>query len=467
MRTFFTEFPVNPKKTADDFLGLCLQWIRGMPRRGFKWPEPSLLHLPHEVDVSAPAERMQMRKLCEEGAEGAGIRYHLDDDEGRTWITEAIWWCAENQPIVSIRVICASDIPILHLPTPRKPYLIKLLLRDGWGGNDGDLPVHDSISAMDRDQADHFAAIFSGRKRITLPVVYISRLRDGRCLLREEILAERLGGIAHVLVEENHHFGKAIAPKVNFTNPYLGAIAVYWPEGLGRRIYLPADFHSAQEMQETIYNDIVAALSNRRGQYQCSWNYLEEISARQAIMDMKRRGESDINAFLAEYENDMRAKERRAQEDKEAISRLEKQLKDETQREKGSRGITLPPEIDEFYNGEMIDIIISSLQEYMRNVATGTRREHVLSKILDANTTSHERDAIKNRIKLAFKGYTSMDAKIRAELREIGFAVNEDGKHFKLIFNDDPRYTFTLAKTPGDHRSGKNSASDIVKKLFG
>lgn len=40
----------------------------------------------------------------------------------------------------------------------------------------------------------------------------------------------------------------------------------------------------------------------------------------------------------------------------------------------------------------------------------------------------------------------------------------EDGTHYKITFHD-PRYMFTVSKTPGDHREGKNLISDICKAI--
>jgi hypothetical protein len=59
-----------------------------------------------------------------------------------------------------------------------------------------------------------------------------------------------------------------------------------------------------------------------------------------------------------------------------------------------------------------------------------------------------------------------MDAKTRSALAKLGFDISEDGKHYKAVFQGDGRYTFSISKTSSDHRAGKNTASDINKKLF-
>jgi hypothetical protein len=55
---------------------------------------------------------------------------------------------------------------------------------------------------------------------------------------------------------------------------------------------------------------------------------------------------------------------------------------------------------------------------------------------------------------------------VRQELYDLGFKITEDGKHYKLTYRGDPRYTVILGKTPSDNRSGSNTAAKINKKVF-
>ncbi|MNY75750.1 hypothetical protein D3C86_2151140 [compost metagenome] len=59
-----------------------------------------------------------------------------------------------------------------------------------------------------------------------------------------------------------------------------------------------------------------------------------------------------------------------------------------------------------------------------------------------------------------------MDAATRAGLEALGFSLTEEGKHIKLVYQDDDRYTFILPKSGSDWRGGLNSASDIAKRIF-
>ena len=49
---------------------------------------------------------------------------------------------------------------------------------------------------------------------------------------------------------------------------------------------------------------------------------------------------------------------------------------------------------------------------------------------------------------------------------ELGITISEDGKHYKLTYNNDPRYMVTVGKTPSDNRAGNNNAALINKIMM-
>ncbi|MFO1318556.1 MAG: hypothetical protein U1F52_02985 [Burkholderiales bacterium] len=60
----------------------------------------------------------------------------------------------------------------------------------------------------------------------------------------------------------------------------------------------------------------------------------------------------------------------------------------------------------------------------------------------------------------------SLDQKSKRTLEEMGFELSDDGKHYKIVFQGDDRYSFSLPKSGSDHRGGLNAASDIGRLLF-
>jgi hypothetical protein len=59
-----------------------------------------------------------------------------------------------------------------------------------------------------------------------------------------------------------------------------------------------------------------------------------------------------------------------------------------------------------------------------------------------------------------------MTSSNRAELESLGFDIQDDGKHYKLIYRGDARYPFILAKTGSDWRGGMNAFSDLKRRIF-
>lgn len=89
---------------------------------------------------SNTGEELRMRELrFADGWTAIGIRHDLPDDLGRAWRTECVLKRAVadgGQDLVRLRTQCIAMTLGARLDTPRKPYLIKALLKSGWGGTD-------------------------------------------------------------------------------------------------------------------------------------------------------------------------------------------------------------------------------------------------------------------------------------------------------------------------------------------
>jgi hypothetical protein len=90
----------------------------------------------------------------------------------------------------------------------------------------------------------------------------------------------------------------------------------------------------------------------------------------------------------------------------------------------------------------------------------------VLQALLAAMPDVAEPETRRERLKGILRDFRGLDRESRKELQSLGFEISEDGKHVKIRFQGDDRYTFTLPKSGGDHRGGLNAASDIGRLLF-
>ena len=121
---------------------------------------------------------------------------------------------------------------------------------------------------------------------------------------------------------------------------------------------------------------------------------------------------------------------------------------------------------EDFYQGEIRDIILTTIEEALSATENGTRKRDVLQDILDNNPCAHLSEERRQRVKNLFKGYKSLTGAMRQELQRLGIEITEEGKHYKLTYRGDPRYMVTVGKTPSDNRSGSNNAALINKKML-
>ena len=122
---------------------------------------------------------------------------------------------------------------------------------------------------------------------------------------------------------------------------------------------------------------------------------------------------------------------------------------------------------EEFYEGEIRDLILEMLKSYGRQVAKKSRREHILRDILENNEQTCMFEEKREEIKRILKGYTKVNDSLKRELREFGFLITKEGGHYKLTYNGDPRYLFTMASSGSDSQhGGGNLAAEIIGKVL-
>ena len=109
----------------------------------------------------------------------------------------------------------------------------------------------------------------------------------------------------------------------------------------------------------------------------------------------------------------------------------------------------------DFYPGEIKDLVISTLSKGLEHYPLRSRRHDVVNDVIQSNDfqgISKQRAAEADRL---LKSYSRMTAKIQKGLEDLGFVFYDEGKHYKAKYYDDDRYIVMHAKTPSDHRTEK------------
>ena len=121
-------------------------------------------------------------------------------------------------------------------------------------------------------------------------------------------------------------------------------------------------------------------------------------------------------------------------------------------------------EID-FYQGEVKDLILSTLEKALESIPDKTRRADVVKDMIENNGYQKTSEQRAEEIKRLLKNYDGMSSKTRQALKDLGFEITEDGKHYKITYHGDERYQMAYSKTPSDVRIGKNMVQKTVNLI--
>jgi hypothetical protein len=270
-----------------------------------------------------------------------------------------------------------------------------------------------------------------------------------------------------VVVEPTRRFSRSLQPEVNSENVYGGTIGIYWPDGSGRRsFFVGHEYDGAIDIKRAIIEEVRTALMNRRPMFRCTWSAVQEAVSKAAYASLRASGSNEVKEYIQLFDSEIKARNQELSEAEREIDRLNNEIKRlETLAAVGTVTIRTGPERD-MYDGELREIVRDALQDAVTHVQADSRREHVLKAILQVTPKWEATKTMRETLKDILRGYKTMGSATRKGLENMGFTIEEQGKHYKLIFHDDDRYTFSLAKSGSDHRGGLNASTDISKRLF-
>lgn len=466
MLTFKAQFPVDAARTGTDLLECVRVWLAGSPHSQMR-NKLAGLSLSDGEAVSLDNESLRVSVYRDEGQEIAGARYEKREDDRVTWVTEIVGAKTVDAFDVCVQVSVDSDLPVERLDSGRRPYVLKRIMERMSGGRDGALVVSDRPTYLDESGRDLAARLITADAGVTLPVVYVSATASNLPFIDPVELAKWIAGMAHVVVEPSRAFSFSLMQDVAGENVYGGAVGIYWPDGIGKWVFLPTkDLADPKDLQLAVSRKVRSSLLFQRAKPSCSWLNLQEKIARKRIKELREAGSNDVEAYVRHFDAELKAKE-------EAIERLEAELLRRKYAEGGARtlereGRVIQLELAEpdLFQGECIGIVLDVLAGAAESAGEHTRRGDVLRDIVARNASAGERESILEKLNDVLRQYKSMSAGARAVLEEVGFEIQDEGKHYKLVFRGDSRYPFILAKTSSDWRSGMNAFSKLRRHIF-
>ena len=467
MLTFKTQFPIDASKSTEDLLVCARKWIAGSPHSELA-AKVSHAKLQDGTSLSSINEVLNCSAFRDSETDIAGVRYEKREDGEIRWVTDVVGSKSRNGFTVAVQLSVDSELPVERLDQGKRPYILKSLMQHIGGGVDGDLIVGDTPIRLQEQDLSLAADIISASANYAMPVVYVSAAQNNRPFIDADQIAKWLSGMAHVVVEPSRSFSFKLMHLVYGENVYGGAVGIYWPDGIGKWLFLPTGkYADPKEMQIAVARKVRASLLSQRTKRECTWSNLHELLAKRRLQELKDSGSGDIDEYIRHFDAEIASKD-------DEIRRLEAEL----YRAKYSRqpsigiadengsGLMLASKERDLHQGERLDILIDALRPAAEAAEQHSRRRDVLQNIIDQNDNSGERDAILERLKQLLRQYNSMSSSNRAELESLGFEIHDEGKHYKLIYRNDSRYPFILAKTGSDWRGGMNAFSDLKRRIF-
>lgn len=461
MITYSAQFPVAESLDKKTFVDLVIDWNQGSKYDKFEqleWDGVTFSTEWIEGEKSLSIEELEHKNIV-------AAQFKKEDEHG-VWKTDFILNC--DKKYITIRVALeTTDYTTDFYPTYYPPFFIKKLIYRGYAGMDIDIPVNQEAYSLD-EYRNVLQLLSEGKAGYSMPIVFVSKKEDGNFPVDLSKIAFELQGVAHVLYDGE--------------NIILSKYADYF--GCESRNGMIFVIYPNRNMKRNVIN--LLGTSNDNPEYiisrvkSCVYNYENQIMRKDldtwsGIQNEKLYVQnhsllSDQKALEEENEDLMNVFEEQLSKT-EAIN---KDLSNDIQRlmvenqalrmrlaSKDQKPLLYMGEETEFYEGEIREIILEILEDYKRNIKPGTRREHVVVDVIENNDYKQTQAKRREQIKVALKGYKTLNGSLRNMLESLGFVITDDGKHYKWTYFGDHRYVTTAAKTSSDNRAGMNLASTI------
>ena len=294
-------------------------------------------------------------------------------------------------------------------------------------------------------------------------------------------LSKKLRGIAHVIVQTERSLNGKLKKICDGKNDRNGAIGIYYPaSSLAPRRYY---YRVSEGYDDLLYNkvtrEVIRYVSAQRLEPLYTWSgvnasllydrYTSQKEEKEQAETAKKAAEDEKEAVYKTFGGELKELNEKIQKLNKEITalRTENQGLRAKLMENGTEPILFAGDEKEFFPGEVKEMVLIALEEINKaGTYDGTRKGDLIKDIIRNNFTQHNISARRDRIKSMLNTYKGLDKTLRQKLQDFGFQITEDGKHYKLTYYGDNRYVITLSKTPSDHRSGKNTVSEIIKKIL-
>ena len=322
MLTFKTQFPINPEKDLDDLIEAGRIWLAGSPHSKLAGDMRLASGISDDWSLSKESESVVFAKY-DNGERLCAIRYENTDQNSVRWLTEIAGAKTENEFWVSIQLGVDSELPLENIEYGRRPHILKTIMREIGGGLDGKIPVSDKPIFLSDKELDCAVDIITANADCVMRAVYVSADNNNKPNIDAGQLAEWLSGMAHVIVEPSRSFSFDLMREVYSENAYGGAVAIYWPDGIGKWLFLPkGEEKDPRNMQIAIAKKVRLSLLSQRTKRECTWSYIQELKSKKRIRELRESGSDKVDDYIIAFDEELSSKNEEIQRLEQEINRL-------------------------------------------------------------------------------------------------------------------------------------------------
>lgn len=478
MQLFHTVLPMKESFDSAEYMRFIHTWMAGSRFYTFEnmsW-DPSKGYDLEYVSLEGNA----LLKISSIN-EGTVIGSHLTtkDSNGTIWPTDVIFDASKNTLSVTLNRE-ANDETCFITPTFKTPHLLSMLMQAGVVEDDGYLAISNSPLWVGLSSASVLEKAINKTGDNKLPVVYLSQNVDGKAITNPYSLAKKLQGAAHVLVEADARVTPHLQSTCDSKNAYLGGIGIYFPGNMRSDIRFIPQYIHPDSIEQKIFNAVVNYLNQQQIPNRYTWDGIQnqilrekqdELSLQAQVWRESYAKEIDKSQGLNDIFDQYAANNDELQRQVDTLTTRNQALEVENnwlkQKLQGQDAVPLLfyGSEEEFYPGEIKNILLDLLNDDSQQIQN-TRRGDIVNDLLEANDFDQSQSQRKKQLKEMLTGYKTLDPKLKSDLKSFGYTITGEGKHYKLVYYDDPRYVSTMSKTGSDHRGGLNLASELINKML-
>lgn len=434
MLLYSTMLDVNDTLTKKKFIQLVIKW-----NQESQYEENVIPGLVWDGQMNVRYGDDQHWLEIEEYRNGntVAIRYQKVEENGRIWNSDYVMNFAAGKMHIQLDRSFTGDANDLDQEFSTQHFLT-FLIEEGHLQADGDLPVAREPIYIDKNNS--------------------------------ELLASKLKGVAHVLVQEGLNYDETSKE----LNEHYGAVGVYYPNKAvqPKRFWYKDSAAQRKNMLESVIYAVMTYCYCQQVDGAYTWDGVLNAISRDRLesqREEREQAETEKEQVYSEFDDELRTLQERIDsltQENEAL-RAENAGLHSKFGEMDKRPVLVMGDEEDLYPGEIKGLVLSVLANELEcGVAKRSRRSDVFSDLIEKNDYQGVYQKKKAEIQRILKNYTIMDAKTRKALQDFGFRIEEDGKHYRLTYFGDDRYNTTVAKTPSDARAGKNIAHYIEQAMM-